>query len=100
MFQGASYDVAFLILVAGLLMIAVARWARTPAAHPERQARADMARLLLAVLAAQGGVLARANFRAGSPAFWLCTGLLLPFAVAALFFIGRLLRFYRRAHPS
>lgn len=96
MFSGAIYHEVFFVLVAMLLLAALVRRTRTPQTHPERQARSDQVWLLAVILAAHLGVLARSHFRPGSPAFWLCTGLLLPFVGAALRLIGRLLRFYRR----
>jgi hypothetical protein len=100
MFPGVIYHTAFFVLVAALLLAAIVRWARTPQGHPERQARGDLACLLAVILAAHLGVLARSHFLTGSSAFWLCTALLLPFVGAALWLIGRLLRFYRRAQVS
>lgn len=86
---------ALFIVIAALMLLAVARWANTPATHPDRRARGDMAGLFTLTLIGQVGALARARFPFGSTGFWVCSAALLPLALIGLFLLHRLLRTYR-----
>jgi hypothetical protein len=83
-----------------LLLLAVMRWARTPATHSDRKARGDMAGLLALTLIGQVGALARARFPLGSTGFWLCSAALLPLALLGLFLLNRLLSAYRQTKKT
>jgi hypothetical protein len=97
-----TFQSIFLAIVAALLVGALVRWRRTPEAHPDYAARADVARLLGAFVLGQILVLVRSRLEPGSPVapkppgFWICSVALLPVVVAVLFYVRRLFGAYRQ----
>ncbi len=94
------FEVASLGIVAGLLLVAVIRWGRTPETHPDHAARRDMTRLLALVLAGELGAIARDRLVPLTPGYWLLSVVLLLVIVGVLAYIRRLLDAYRQSHSG
>ena len=91
----AVFQILFLVATACLLILSAVRWARTPESHPEHAVRGDMTRLLAVALLGLVGSAGRGRFALGSAGFWICSGLLLPVALAAVLLLRRLFLAYR-----
>lgn len=93
---------ATFVCVLILLCMAVVRLKRTPHAHPDLSARRDTARLTGALTASLGLSLIQSRFLPGSIGALLLSIAAIPFGIAALWLLVRLITAYRRekAHPT
>lgn len=91
----SRFQLAFLIVAAVGLLIALIRWARTPENDPENGPRGDMARLLALVALAIVGDAIRSRFFLRSVGFWISSVLLVFVVVLILLLVRRLMTAYR-----
>lgn len=92
----AIFCLVLMTLCLLLFCVAIGRFARTPRLHPDRPARADMARLTVIAMVILGLALARSQFISTSRPFQLLSVALLPCGLAAIWLTTRLIGTYRR----
>ncbi|HEV2474790.1 MAG TPA: hypothetical protein VGS41_19085 [Chthonomonadales bacterium] len=88
---------ALLFGTAVVAAILIVRVARTDQAHPDYRSRGYMAGLALVVLAGEVLEILRERTLYSTPAYWVCSALLLPAGLGGVVMTIRLVRAFRAA---
>lgn len=95
-----AYLIGFLGLVIILNVWAIIRWKSSGMSHPDRSPRFDMACLMLLALAGTLGEFIRQRYENNPIAILICSVLMAPVGIAALYYVWRLIRAYRQTKIS
>ena len=86
------------LAAAGLILVgAFASWLRTSPASADRRPRGEMFLLALTLAVCTVLEVIREHYRYGTVSYWVLSGVLAPFGIAALVFASHIMRQYAKA---